>query len=212
MQCGRARQGIPARPIIVIAIHFSFRAGLIGLITFQFISPLVSRPHYAPPPAVVTWSQPVWKPKLTGVRVPDTPASGKLRGAGFSVAFAVYADQKLSLSDGDGPGSRAIIITLNQTPNRLPGASYDIWSDRVNTTLPIEMVSRGDNSGTNVSRVFTGGYSLKLKFGNRVKNKIPMKIYLCLPDLEKSYVGGTFDVTIERAKKRVASGKNSPDK
>ena len=208
LQAGTSR-GIPARPVIVIAIFFIFCAGFIGFVTYDFVSIIFTHPrpaHSTPPPAIATtpvpWSSPEWKPKLDGVAFPETPAYGKLRGAGFSVAFAVYADQKLILSDGDGPGSRALVIAVNQIPNRLPGAAYDVWTDKVHAAPPIEMVSRGDNSETDTSRVFTGGYALKLKFGNRVKNKIPAKIYVCLPDLDKSFVGGTLEVTIEKGKKR----------
>jgi hypothetical protein len=214
MQAGAGQKIFPTG-LVVIILLLIFCAGFISFVLYGFIGPLFNNPHLHPnhssPPVAVTWGPPEWKPKLTGVLFPETPAYGKLRGAGFSVAFAVYADQKLSLSDGGGPGSRAVIITLNQSPNRLAGTSYDIWSDRVAGALPIEMISRGDNSETTVSRVFTGGYALKLKFGNRVKNKIPMKIYLCLPDTDKSYLGGTFDVTIEKAKKRASSGKSRPE-
>ena len=65
-----------------------------------------------------------------------------------------------------------------------------------------------DNS---ISQPFSGGYALKLNFGNRVKNKIPAKIYLCLPDADKSYLAGTFDVIIKDPKQRATSIEAVPD-
>jgi len=36
-----------------------------------------------------------------------------------------------------------------------------------------------------------------LEFGNISGNKIPGKIYLCLPDKAKSFVAGTFEAEIK---------------
>ena len=38
-------------------------------------------------------------------------------------------------------------------------------------------------------------YSLVLEFGEPTKKGLPGKIYLCLPDEEKSFVAGTFVAT-----------------
>lgn len=37
------------------------------------------------------------------------------------------------------------------------------------------------------------GYSMRLEFSAPAGNKVPGKIYLSLPDKEKSFVAGTFE-------------------
>jgi hypothetical protein len=39
---------------------------------------------------------------------------------------------------------------------------------------------------------------MKLEFGPIAANKMPGKIYLCLPDFSKSFVAGTFNAEIRK--------------
>jgi hypothetical protein len=47
---------------------------------------------------------------------------------------------------------------------------------------------------------FKGGYALRVAFGQPVNGRLPGKIYLCLPDEAKSFVAGTFDAELRKAK------------
>lgn len=47
---------------------------------------------------------------------------------------------------------------------------------------------------------YDSGYALRLEFGALANNRLPGKIYLCLPDTEKSYLLGTFHATVFRPK------------
>lgn len=45
------------------------------------------------------------------------------------------------------------------------------------------------------TEIFMQGYAMRLEFGQRSGNKLPGKIYLCLPDSKKSLIAGTFEAT-----------------
>ena len=45
---------------------------------------------------------------------------------------------------------------------------------------------------------FTNGYALKLAFDQPAEGRLPGKIYLCLPDDDKSVVAGYFDAVLRK--------------
>ena len=45
----------------------------------------------------------------------------------------------------------------------------------------------------------TTGYALKVAFGEAANGRIPGKIYISLPDENKSFVAGTFNAEIRKA-------------
>src|SRR5262249_27988478 len=46
------------------------------------------------------------------------------------------------------------------------------------------------------SAVYQSGYAMRLEFGKEKDGKIKGKIYLCLPDVAKSYVAGSFTLNV----------------
>jgi hypothetical protein len=70
--------------------------------------------------------------------------------------------------------------------------------------MEVKMNWHENGSSATSSKAFEGGYAIKLNFGQRTNDDIPGKIYLCLPDAEKSFVAGTFTAHI-REKKPAAS-------
>ena len=57
-----------------------------------------------------------------------------------------------------------------------------------------------DDSGNVQKPAFDSGYALRLEFGLLANNHLPGKIYLCLPDDEKSYVTGSFVAGVSKPK------------
>jgi hypothetical protein len=51
-----------------------------------------------------------------------------------------------------------------------------------------------------MSGTFIKGYALRLDWGQISGNRLPGKIYLCAPDETKSYVAGTFNADIRKAR------------
>ena len=50
-----------------------------------------------------------------------------------------------------------------------------------------------DAGGVVQKENYDAGYALRLEFGALANNRLPGKIYLCTPDVEKSYVLGSFN-------------------
>jgi hypothetical protein len=46
------------------------------------------------------------------------------------------------------------------------------------------------------TEVFMKGYAMRLEFGEAQGGVLPGKIYLCLPDQEKSFMAGAFSADI----------------
>jgi hypothetical protein len=47
------------------------------------------------------------------------------------------------------------------------------------------------------TEMFTDNYVMRLEFGVMENGRVPGKIYVCLPDKMKSFVGGTFNAEID---------------
>jgi hypothetical protein len=54
--------------------------------------------------------------------------------------------------------------------------------------------------GTEQPASYAAGYALRLQFGNLANDRLPGKIYLCLPDPQKSYLLGSFDAQVAKPK------------
>ncbi|HWQ93762.1 MAG TPA: hypothetical protein VN673_19020, partial [Clostridia bacterium] len=69
-----------------------------------------------------------------------------------------------------------------------------------NRPLPVPRVTLRwkDDQQHPVTRVFTNGYALHLAFGQANNARLPGRIYLALPDPEKSVVAGTFEAEIRK--------------
>jgi hypothetical protein len=57
-----------------------------------------------------------------------------------------------------------------------------------------------DAAGTVQTENYDDRYALRLEFGELVNNRLPGKIYLCLPDAEKSYLLGSFNADARKPK------------
>jgi hypothetical protein len=46
---------------------------------------------------------------------------------------------------------------------------------------------------------------MRLEFGRLAKNKIPVRIYLCLPDVQQDFLAGTLKVTVKKDESQTAT-------
>jgi hypothetical protein len=211
-QPGQADAGGETGPrrMAVLIIILLFMAGMIGFMGYEFVTGFImpflgSRQTRA----VATLTGPVaWQHRLAGVDIPQRPAAGKFRGEDYLVASAAYASGKLSLRAGSGDESRYLNVTLNLSNDQLAGRHYDLSSDGTTGLPEIVMSWRGSDTRKVQRLKFSGGYALKLLLGQPAGNKVPGKIYLCLPDKDKSFVAGTFLATMKKAKKSASADGN----
>lgn len=126
---------------------------------------------------------------ITGLEfVPDTEQLEKLPG--------VYV---LDLRQGTGATpDRGLRVYLRLTGTNTPaGQSWTVTPDMKGT--PVSQVVKSWKTNPKYAaqeRAFSTGFALKLEFGQVTEsNTIPGKLFVALPDKEKSVVGGVFLAT-----------------
>lgn len=152
-----------------------------------------------PPP--VTYPLPTnidWSLTLTNVEIPEGRAVGSIHGSGFYCERATLRGGELNLRQGASwPPDLGVTISLfaNQG-EELSGKTIEITAEREKS--PAVRLRWKDAQGKQVTSKIAGGYALRLVFGQAANGRMPGKLYLALPDDEKSFVGGTFDAEIQK--------------
>ena len=158
----------------------------------------------------------LWNLNLTTAQFPDHPAAGRISGQDFTVERASVQGGIITLRQGQDflPDRSMTIFTFMKEGESLAGKTYDLSpanSDLFTGTKPhihISWKPEGATSSTN--KGYTTGYALKLQLGAAsADGTIPAKIYACLPDDQKSYVAGTFDITT-KSSSSTSTSTNTP--
>ncbi len=162
----------------------------------------------APPPAavpvVLNTNYPVptnftWTLDLTNAVIPEATVAGRVHGSGFFCEKAVVRGGVLTLSQGK-PSSWDLAVTVGLYAHQgeeLSGKSVEIAPERPRS--PRVSVRWRDEQHKLRTENFNHGYSLIVSFGQATNARMTGKIYLCVPDPDKSFVAGTFDAEIKRA-------------
>ena len=141
-----------------------------------------------------------WTLDLTNAVIPDQAAVGSIHGSGFFCERATLQGGNLSLRQGGKGGSPDLGLTINffaHEGEELSGKTIEIPPDRAPPLPPIEVRwKEGDQKS--IRRKINEGYALRIVFGEAAFKRIPGKIYVGLPDGEKSFVAGTFEAEIHK--------------
>ena len=148
-------------------------------------------------------ASPLWTLDLTNVIFPDRTAAGEIHGKDFVCREAVLQNGLLALRSERGwqaVVSANVFISTNAFSTNaariLSGRSFEVGTNYAGFAPSVTLSWReGD---TRVIEMFTNNFAMKLEFGNLSDNKLPGKIYLCLPDAMKSYVAGSFTAEVRR--------------
>ncbi len=145
-----------------------------------------------PVPTNITWTL-----DLTNEDIPDTPAAGRVHGSGFLCEKATLRGGLLSLNQGERwPWDLAIAVGLfARQGEELSGKTVEIEPERPRAPR-VTLRWKNDRQRPATERI-NHGYCLKVVFGQATNGYMPGKIYLCLPDADKSFVAGTFDAKIQ---------------
>jgi len=139
-----------------------------------------------------------WRLALDASPIPDTPAAGRIHGQDFLAERAVIQNGSLALRTGNR-GAVEFGVTINLSgaaPETLSGRTITVTSQSVQAA-PVTL--HWKDSGQQ-AKEYDAGYAMRLEFGALTRNRLPGKIYLCLPDDEKSYVLGTFRAIVSKPK------------
>lgn len=139
-----------------------------------------------------------WTLNLTGRAIPEAPATGQLNRRGFMPDRATVQGGTLTLRQGSktpAEMSAAVYLFAKQGED-LAGQTINV--DTAWTNAPKVTLRWKDEQQQPVTRNYREGYALKIQFGAAANGRLPGRIYLCLPDGEKSFVAGAFVAEIRK--------------
>ncbi len=136
-----------------------------------------------------------WTLHLAGVKIPETPAAGRIHGEDFLVQRTTLQGGTLNFRQRPPE----LGLTVNLFANRgedLSGQTIQIEAGRTNSPRVVLRWKNGEDQPE--TKNFRAGYALRLEFGQVSGTHLPGRIYLCTPDEAKSYVAGTFSAEIRK--------------
>lgn len=150
---------------------------------------------------------PVWMKDVTTTPIPNAPVTGRIHGKPFRVDRADLVRGILTLREGkDRFPLRAIsIYTSIDADGKLEGKAIRVkpvpLEKQARTTLHVIMEYQPDDAKPTVPKteMLMADYSLSLAFGKTKNGKLPGRIYLSLPDKDKSFVAGTFVAVVSES-------------
>ncbi|MFC1699834.1 hypothetical protein ACFL1I_07785 [Candidatus Omnitrophota bacterium] len=145
--------------------------------------------------AVVVTSALEWREDLTGVAIPTTNAQGIIHGRAFTCEQATL-DQGSILHLRQGQDFFAdlelMIFLFLKKDETIENRTFDITKTTGFDSPHIHMKWKPEDQTTPETAIFMEDYAMRLEFGGQTDGKLPGKIYICLPDEEKSAVAGEF--------------------
>jgi hypothetical protein len=142
-----------------------------------------------------------WTLDITNVEIPDSPAVGSIHSNGFYCERSTLQGGTLTLRQGKSwpPDVGVTIQLVAKQGEELSGKTVEIPADRPPPVPHVILRWKDEQREPITHNVNNGGYALKVIFGDAANGRMPGKLYLSLPDDEKSFVAGTFDAEIRRA-------------
>ena len=140
----------------------------------------------------------VWTLELTNAVIPDIPLTGKIHGSNFVCDRSVLVGGLLLCGEGTAPPydlGFGVDLVARQG-EELSGKTVEVPPDRSNAP---KVGWRWKNEQRQpVTQIISNGYLLKVTFGQAANGHMPGRIYICLPDADKSFAAGTFDAEIRQ--------------
>lgn len=207
-QAGQPAGKIPIRVIAGMPVFALFFFGFIVFFAYEFVSPFI---RSRPPATISVAAKPAadWTLTADHAWIPETPVAGRFGGSAFRVNRGTLAGEVLKLSDTSGDTDRTFVIRFTpEQMNAMANRIFQIATNEVTNVPEVKLVSHKKNSKDTGTETFAGGYAMQWQFGVRSKNKVPLMIYLCLPDAQRSFVAGAFKVTISKDKASNAASEN----
>jgi len=142
---------------------------------------------------------PVWTLDIASAKIPSGKANGTISGSPFVIDRAYLQKMPtgyaLTVRQGGGyQADREVLISLPLKPSEnLDARTWKIGPSTTNTSPRI--TKRWMAGGRQYTKVYTNGYVLTLEFGKSSMDGLPARIFVALPDEEKTVVGGSFEAS-----------------
>lgn len=184
--------------------------GAVAGVTNEVAAPSPARVAKGEKPALVAppASDTNWLADLAGVTLPDGPVAGRIHGVDFIADRAIFQNGTLTFRAGTrGQFEFGLSIVFQGLPaETLAGQTIMVATNGPRAVKVAKVALRWPGEGQSGRESYERGYALRLEFGRLAKNRLPGKIYLCLPDEGKSYLMGAFSA--EARKGKVKGAKN----
>jgi hypothetical protein len=179
---------------------FAFRGKIFKSSREQTQANAMGKKALAPPKVYPIPTNINWTLDLAEATIPEATAVGSIHASGFYCERATLQGGHLTLRQGrSGPADLGITVQLfAQQGEELSGKTVEIPPERA-PPLPKIVLRWKDEQQKAVTRNINNGYALKVAFGDAANGRIPGKIYISLPDENKSFVAGTFNAEIRKA-------------
>lgn len=156
-------------------------------------------PTTKPAPVAPPANDTNWMLTLDGAVIPDSPVVGRIHGQDFIAERANFQNGTLTVRAGThGPVEFGLQVNFSGAPpEALAGKTINVSTD---ADKAAQITLRWKDASGVQKASFDVGYALRLEFGALANNRLSGKIYLCLPDAEKSYLMGTFNADARKPK------------
>ena len=145
----------------------------------------------------------VWTLDLAKAKVPSGRANGTLGGTNYvpqSARFdTVGTAQVLRLIEGQpvSPEREVLIYLHLKAGEKLGGQTLNVSQDMAGIGVPqVTKRWKANPKFAPQYKSFSSGYAMHLELGQPADGVVPGKIFLALPDLTQSVVGGSFKANI----------------
>jgi hypothetical protein len=149
---------------------------------------------------------PKWTLDLTKIKLQRGKVNGSISGTNF-VAGGVFVDVNgathlLSIREGTNYFSdREVLVYLKLKPGEsLKGQTWSIGSDTRTNVPTVVKKWRPNPKYAPQQKSFANGYAMKLEFVNQSDDLAQGRIYLALPDSERTVVAGQFSAAIRQVR------------
>lgn len=154
-------------------------------------------PSAAEPPAV----PPSWTLDLAMAQIPAGRVCGTISKQNFTAddtwLLTGGANPVLRFSQGESfrEPERDLLVYLRMRAGQgLENSTWTVAPDQKGDVPQI--LKRWKSGGALQQKAFTSGYVVKLEFGKRTEAGLPGRIYVALPDEDRTVVGGAFTAFI----------------
>jgi uncharacterized protein DUF4190 len=142
-----------------------------------------------------------WTLNLGNAIIPVGAVSGRIHKRPFTAQAVTCEGGWLKFKQGTGffADLEMSVVLFIQDPAELAGKTFNIRGREQFGSKPhIWMGWKDQESSPPQQKSWMENYALKLEFGQPSGGKLPGKIYLCVPDAEKSFIRGTFQMPIRK--------------
>lgn len=139
-----------------------------------------------------------WTLNVAAAQIPEGKVNGTVSGSNFVVQTVSLRPSRamieLGFQQSDKPNDPALFVYLNaKLDDTLWGRTWTVSRETKKPGMP-QVVKRSQPNPRlmAVRKPFNSGYAMQLEFGTPTNGWVPGKVFLALPDPEKSHAAGLF--------------------